>query len=371
MPRRRPCRSVALRRSGKPVQSASVRSLVENRFEVAAIVDIAAERRIGHLRRTDEIAPAHRDRIETHLAGRFVDQALHHIGRFGLSRAAIGTQLRRVRERRAHHAVNNRHMIDVRIADPRIVGRHAPGQAEIGADIDRDGRTECERPSIAIERKLGVSDLMARMHVGTQRFAAIRGPFHRPFQLPRRPGDQHFLREDMVLHAKGAADIRRPDPDARFGDAEDGADDLAHAKWILRARAHREAAVEGIVISHGRTRFHGVRAGARIVDRQLCHMHRGGELRFGRPAITEFDLEAEIAGRFVPDRRRVGCDRIRQRYGAQRLVADIEQLGCVLRLAQRLGHDERHAISHMPRPIAHQDRLARTMGGTARRQPRK
>ena len=72
------------------------------------------------------------------------------------------------------------------------------------------------------------------------------------------------------------------------------------------------------------------------------------ELRVGCGCVAALECEADVTGAFVPNLRRAGLQRIRQRYGWQRFVIDHHQFGCVFRLHQSFGDNEGDTIADMP-----------------------
>ena len=66
----------------------------------------------------------------------------------------------------------------------------------------------------------------------------------------------------------------------------------------------------------------------------------------GRRLVPNLDVDAEIIRRIIPQARGTRLHRVGSpNYRRQRLIGDLEQLGCVLGLIDGLGHD-------------HSDRLA-------------
>ena len=64
--------------------------------------------------------------------------------------------------------------------------------------------------------------------------------------------------------------------------------------------------------------------------------------------VSQMPVEAEIAGCRVEEKRASRLDRcVRRHHGRQRLVADVDELGGILRLLACLGDDCCHWIAHM------------------------
>ena len=88
---------------------------------------------------------------------------------------------------------------------------------------------------------------------------------------------------------------------------------------------------------------------------------RGG----GRGLVADLDIDAEIAGRLVPQPRRAGLQRVGgARHRRQRLVGDVDQLGGVLRLRDRLGDDHGDGLADKARLVGRH----RVVGGRDRRE---
>ena len=60
----------------------------------------------------------------------------------------------------------------------------------------------------------------------------------------------------------------------------------------------------------------------------------------GRHLVPNLDIDAEIIRRIIPEARGTRLHRVGSpNYRRQRLIGDLEQLGCVLGLIDGLGHD--------------------------------
>ena len=99
--------------------------------------------------------------------------------------------------------------------------------------------------------------------------------------------------------------------------------------------------------------------------RRLLHRLRHGL------GVALGEVEGEIARRLLPDRGRAGGERGHAvDDGGQRLVVDLDQLGCFARDLLAVGHDEGHRIADMAhaalgqrRPRRHDQRLHRRHAG--------
>jgi len=64
--------------------------------------------------------------------------------------------------------------------------------------------------------------------------------------------------------------------------------------------------------------------------------------------VSQMPIEAEIARSGVEEKRASRLDRcLRRHHSWQRLVADLDKLGRVLRLLARFGDDHCHRVTHM------------------------
>src|SRR5205807_1506238 len=75
---------------GKALDVRLMTRLIENAFELPAVVRKGEPRLVRHRVRRDEVAPPQLHRIDAGLGGREIDQPLDDISRLGASVAAIG-----------------------------------------------------------------------------------------------------------------------------------------------------------------------------------------------------------------------------------------------------------------------------------------
>ena len=78
---------------------------------------------------------------------------------------------------------------------PVQVGRaERPEGRQVGAEIGGGLDAQAQKLAVLVQRQLGVGDMVAAVGVGHEGLAALGGPFHRPADFLRRPGDQDLLR---------------------------------------------------------------------------------------------------------------------------------------------------------------------------------
>ena len=135
---------------------------VHGLFELAAVVgegEPALERhRLG---RNVILAPQFGG-IDAELVGGEIDHALDHIGGLRAAIAAIRAHRIGVRENRGHVRMDCRRAIDAgERANIAGEGRHAGLQ--IGADAGDSVYPQAEEDAVAVERKLGGGDVVARL----------------------------------------------------------------------------------------------------------------------------------------------------------------------------------------------------------------
>ena len=224
-----PCCAEAALRMPKPFDVGRDQRAVEAAHRIAGIVLHQHRRLIGIGLLRDHVAAADLDAVDAHLAGRDIDDALDHEGRFGPAGAAIGIDRHGVGEHHLDVAVDRGRGVDAAEQRPIEIGRDVrPEGREIAAHIGE--RLDAERQELAVfvERQLGLGDVIAAVAIGDVAFRAARDPFDRPLDPLGGPGDDGLFAVVELLDAEAAADIGRD-----------------HAQLVLRdvqhQRAHQEA----------------------------------------------------------------------------------------------------------------------------------
>ena len=212
--------------------------------------------------------------------------------------------------------------------------------------------------AVVAERHLGVGDVIAAVRVGEERLGAVAGPFHRAADLLRRPQAHDLFGIDEDLRAEAAADIRRDDAQLVLRrHADEGRDDEPRDVRILRGVPEREVLRAGVVFADRDARLHRVGHQAVVDDVELGDVLGRLDRRVGRLGVAEMPLVDRVLRRDLVDRRRaLRLGRIGHRR--QHLVVDLDLLGGVLGLRQRLGHHHRDRIADIA-GLARRDRRMR------------
>ncbi len=184
-----------------------------------------------------------------------------------------------------------------------------------------------------------MGDVVAAMRVGEEGFRAVGGPLHRPAHLARRPQADDLFRIDEDLRAETAADIRRDDPQLVLRrHADEGGDDQTRDMRVLRGIPQRQIVGAGVVFGQRRARLHGVRHQPVVDDVELGDVLGVGESGLGRLGVAEVPLVDRVVGDVGMDlRRALGLRLGRIDDRGQHLVVDLDLLGRVLALPDRLG----------------------------------
>ena len=135
--------------------------------ELAAIVGEDQPGLERHRLGRDRVAAAQFDRVDAEFGGRLVDHALDDIGEFGPAVAAIGPHRVGVREHGRHLGVHRRRAVDPG-QGAEIHHEHVRVLLRVGADRGDRARAEGEEIPVAVERQLGLGDMVARLRVATE-----------------------------------------------------------------------------------------------------------------------------------------------------------------------------------------------------------
>src|SRR5262249_3315037 len=202
------------------------------------------------------------------------DEPLHHECRFRAASAAIGIDRHCIGVDRVDLAIDLRDLVLARQQRGVEISRYRRRKRRhISAEIGNRLGAQAENLALAVERHLGMGDVIAAMRIGYERFRALGYPFHRPADALGRPKRHDFFWIDENLRAEAATDIRRDDSQLMFRrHADEGGDHEARDMRILRRIPQCESAGAGVVVADRRARLDRVRNEAIVDDIELSHM---------------------------------------------------------------------------------------------------
>ena len=130
------------------------------------------------------------------------------------------------------------------------------------------------------------------------------------------------------------------------------------AHHALAAGDQGVAVLGRIVEAAGGARLHLAIDDPLVGQVVLDHQRGVGEAALDRLGIAVVRPQADIARRALPQLRCGSVERVRHRHhGRQHLVVDLDRLGGVARLIERLRHDQRHRLAHIAHALAREHRL--------------
>ena len=331
----------ALLRGAQVIVADRVTGSVETFVKAGFIPDNAGGDLVGQLVGANEIAQSYLARIHAELDRGHIHQPLHDEGRDRPADAAIGAK-RRFRGRHAAHPAliigdaigpgQKAHHLD-------RLERRGPRIDRIGADVAYDVGAQRRDMPFAVERDLGVDDLVKALAAREQILHAVRGPFDGARQQPRRGGDENLFGIERTLAAETTADILRDDPHAMAGNIERLRQRIAHDARHLRRRIQCQRLAAGVVFG---------KVGARLDRNRRLSVHAkpaaDAHRRLGKRGVDVAALEFAAhhhvgAGLIVQQRRAVFQRLFRIDHERQRLVFDIDELQRVFGLIAALRDD--------------------------------
>ena len=316
-------------------------------FRLADVVGAAGRGRIGKL--LDEVDAADFRRAHAALARTGIDQPLDQIGRFRTPRAPIGVDRRGMGENGAHRDVDVLDIVEARRHRDADDRDHRPVGVEIGAHIGDDVDLEAEEAALLVHRHRSLDEVVAAMGIDQEVLGAVADPLHRPAETARRFHRQRVFAIVEGLRAKAAADIVGDDADLLRRHLEDVLGQrVADAVHALRAERHREALVFGAPFGETGARLHVVGDETVVVEGDARHMRRLVEGRLRLLAVALFVKIDLVGAELRPDERRAIVERGGEIGGrVLGIEIDLDQLGGVLRLADRIGDDEGDGVADM------------------------
>ena len=159
--------------------------LVQDLFELAAVVGESEPGLVRHRLRRNEIAPAQFHRIDAGLVGGEIDQPLDHIGGLRTAVAAIRPHRVGVRVDGRDVGMDGGRAIDAG-ERAQIVEEVRRAGLQVGAHVGDRLHPHAEERAVLVERKLGVGDVVARLGVAEKGLRTRALPFDRPAGELRR-----------------------------------------------------------------------------------------------------------------------------------------------------------------------------------------
>src|SRR5262249_20805662 len=93
-------------------------------------------------------------------------------------------------------------------------------RGDISAEIGPRAYAQGEKMTFRVERKLGLSEVIAALVVRQKTFGTPRRPAHRTVEPARGPGDDRLLGIELALVSEAAADIGRNHAQRALTDTE-------------------------------------------------------------------------------------------------------------------------------------------------------
>src|SRR5581483_9785026 len=309
-----------------------VADLLERRFEqagiIAAVVHVAARRRVRHLLGLNQIDTPHVDRAQAQFLGDAVHRALPDVAHAGLADAAVGNYGTFIGEDRPAFERNVLDFVSVgEVVE--LVGEVDRERAGRSADVVDLAELESEHRAVFLHRRFDLEFLRARMAPGHHVLAAVLDPFDGPAALDREQAYDHdVLADQMDLLPEAAADVGNDDADVFELErlAQRVVDHLRH----LRVDPDGELAARGVVVRDDREGLERRRAVAvdlqMLLDDLIGRLERAVDVAVGQAAFPR-DIRFQL---FVEQRRArlhrvAGLD-----DGRQRVVIDRDQFQRIL-----------------------------------------
>ena len=149
-------------------------------------------------------------------------------------------------------------------------------------------------------------------------------------------------------------------------DLENFRDGALRAEHALARHMQGEAPARRVMHANCRARLHGAYDHATVDEIEPGDVGcagKGGSHRLRVPIVI---IQRDVSGCFVMQERRPRCDRLtRAHHRRQRIDLDLDRLGCVLRLKQRLGNHECDGIADEAYLVRRQRRPRRALHGRA------
>ena len=295
----------------------------------------------------DPVLLAQLQRLAAELDGELVHHPLDAEGRLRTPGAAVGVGPGLVGEDVGAREVVGRELVDA-VEHERTQDRHARGdQAEVGAHVGQQLDLQAGDGAVLLGRQRQALDLVPAVVTGHDRLGARLGELDRLAQAAGHDECHQLLGGELQLAAEAAADVRGNHPDLGLGDAGHQRQEDPYEVRHLRRGPHGDLLASGV--DHRGARLHeggdqslltelslnddAVDAGSRDRLFYVTAGASGGRVEDPGCAV----VGAEVGVREVGS---VGDRGLHVEHRREHVVLDVNQVGCIARLADRPGHDD-------------------------------
>ena len=166
-----------------------------------------------------------------------------------------------------------------------------------------------------------------------------------------------------ALGPEAAADVTCDHPHLALGYLEDVLrQHVAHAMGILHVGVERHAVLALVIDAKRAARLHVLGMHARDDVAALDDLGGALDRLFGRGLVPALDEVGHVVRAIVPDGGCTGLHGVLgQGHGGDRLIVDLDQLGCVLGFRQCVGNHHRHRIADVAHAVDDQRRPLRSV----------
>ena len=328
---------------------------IEHAGEVADVVGLAHRRAVGEPVGADEGFPAQREPVDAERAGGIVHRPLQHVDRLRPPGTAIGVDLHGVGvdPLRGHeaglHVVAARHDLreQLRLDVLREVRVVSPEVRDVVHPVG-------DQPVALVEAELRMAHEVAAAVVRQHRLRAVRHPAHRATQHPSGDRDEQRLGIGRGLHPEAAADVGVGHAHVALGQPELLGEQALDPPHPLPVHADVEPPV--LDLRPGSARLERGADDAVVVHRQLDDMRRRGQRRLAGRLVALGEVVGDVVGGLRVERLAARGDVELHRPV---VPVDLDRLGRVAGLVERVGHHEGHRLAHEPHPPVGQQRPPR------------
>ena len=313
---------------------------------VAAVVDVAVGRGVGHLLRLHQVLEAYRRGVHVQVLRHPVDDAFPDVAHARLADAPVGDHRTPVGDHRV--ALHADVLGLVGVAEVvELVGEMDGERAHGAAHVVDFLEAQPGYGAVVLHRGLDVEFLLAGVAGGHHVLVPVLDPLHRPAGLHgQQRHDHHVLPDQMDLLSEAAADVRDDDPDVvqAQGVPQRVVDVLRH----LGVGADRELFAEPVEGGDARQRLQGRRAVP--VDLEVLPHHPVGLPERGLGvAVFQGPLPGHVGTQFFIDERRIlaGHGLVDVADGRQDLVVHRNGFQDVFGRAPVPGRDGAHGLTHV------------------------